>query len=58
MQRGRFGRWLDAHFAAWMSNEADDVVTLFTGILLITFALNARCRDHPEWLVRRELPVG
>lgn len=124
MQREGFGRWLDAYFAAWISNEPDDVASLFTedatysvgpfaakwegrteivrrwtlgaqddveyayevmavegdtgiahwnvraraeggsarsewdGILLITFAPDGRCREHREWLVRRELPDG
>jgi len=28
------------------------------GILLITFSSDGRCREHREWLVRRELPAG
>jgi hypothetical protein len=121
VQREGFGRWLDAYFAAWITNEPDDVSALFAddatysigpfaeewvgraeivrrwtdgaqedveyayeilavqgdtgiahwnvraraegeaarsesdGILLITFAPDGRCRDHREWLVRREL---
>ena len=119
-----FGRWLDGYFAAWISNDPDDVAALFTqeavysvgpfadpwvgrdeivarwiagaqedveyayeilafegdlgvahwnvralpegetvrsewdGILLITFAQDGRCREHREWLVRRNLPEG
>jgi uncharacterized protein (TIGR02246 family) len=122
VERERFERWLDGYFAAWISNEADDVAALFAedavysvgpfsdawtgrdeivarwtsgaqedveyayeilavdgdtgiahwnvkarsegqtarsewdGILLITFAPDGRCREHGEWLVRRDLP--
>ena len=30
MDRDAFGRWLEAYFAAWVSNEPDDVAALFT----------------------------
>jgi hypothetical protein len=119
-----FDRWLGAYFAAWVSNDPDDVAALFTenatysvgpfaetwvgrdeivrrwtsaaqddvefayeilalegdtgiahwnvrariqggtargewdGVLLITFAPDGRCREHREWLVRRETPAG
>ena len=121
MERDGFERWLDGYFAAWISNDADDVAALFVedavysvgpfaaawtgrdeivvagsaglrrtsntptrssvegdtgiahwnvkatsegqaargewdGILWITFAPDGRCREHREWLVRRELP--
>ena len=123
MNRDGFGRWLEAYFAAWISNGPADVAALFTedatyrrrpfadacegrdedfvrrwtsgaqddvefayevlavegetgighwnvkarsegephrvewdGILLITFATDGRCRDHREWLVRRDVP--
>ena len=29
MHRDGFERWLDAYFAAWVSNEPDDVAALF-----------------------------
>jgi uncharacterized protein (TIGR02246 family) len=29
VQREGFGRWLDAYFAAWISNDPDDVAALF-----------------------------
>lgn len=124
MQHDGFERWLNAYFAAWISNEPDDVAALFVedasysvgpfaeawagrdeivrrwtseaqedveytyeilavdgdtgiahwsvrarvqgetvrgewdGILLITFAPDGRCREHREWLARRELPAG
>ena len=29
MQRDGFGRWLDGYFAAWISNDAEDVAALF-----------------------------
>jgi ketosteroid isomerase-like protein len=122
VERDGFERWLDGYFAAWISNDADDVAALFVedavysvgpfaaawtgrdeivrrwisgaqedveyayeilavegdtgiahwnvkatsegqtargewdGILWITFAPDGRCREHREWLVRRELP--
>jgi uncharacterized protein (TIGR02246 family) len=122
MDTAGFRTWLDAYFAAWVSNDAAEVAALFTedavyavgpfaepwagrdaivarwtsgpqdevradhevlgvrgdvgvahwnvrstdpssgrrmemdGILLVTFAPDGRCRDHREWLDRRELP--
>lgn len=30
MDRDAFARWLDGYFAAWISNDEDDVAALFT----------------------------
>jgi uncharacterized protein (TIGR02246 family) len=30
VDREAFGRWLQAYFAAWVSNDRDDVAALFT----------------------------
>lgn len=30
MDRDGFGRWLDAYFGAWITNDADDLAALFT----------------------------
>ncbi len=47
-----------AHWNVKARGEGQAARTEWDGILLITFAPDGRCREHREWLVRRELPSG
>jgi hypothetical protein len=47
-----------AHWNVKARAEGDTDRGEWDGILLITFALDGRRREHREWLVRRELPAG
>jgi hypothetical protein len=47
-----------AHRNVKARSEGEPHRVEWDGILLITFAPDGRCRDHREWLVRRELPAG
>ena len=46
-----------AHWNVKARPEGEPYRVEWDGILLITFAPDGRCRDHREWLVRRELPA-
>jgi hypothetical protein len=45
-----------AHWNVKATSEGQKARDEWDGILLITFAPDGRCREHREWLVRRELP--
>jgi ketosteroid isomerase-like protein len=47
-----------AHWNVRARGEGEAVRSEWDGILWITFAPDGRCREHREWLVRRELPAG
>jgi len=46
-----------AHWNVKARSEGEPHRVEWDGILLITFTPDGRCRDHREWLVRRELPA-
>ena len=46
-----------AHWNVKARDEGQAARSEWDGILLITFASDGRCREHREWLVRRELPT-
>ena len=45
-----------AHWNVKATSEGRTARGEWDGILVITFAPDGRCREHREWLVRRELP--
>jgi hypothetical protein len=47
-----------AHWNVKARSEGETARFEWDGILLITFAADGRCRDHREWLVRREPPAS
>ena len=53
MDRDAFGRWLQAYFAAWVSNEPDDVAALFTEDATYVIGpfgdVGKARRDRPPW---------